>query len=99
MRFLTSLTVIVLIGLGAPRRPHVFFDGAPKRTPWLTSDKFRQTGGLVLWRAADTAGTPPDDIARHFPGLAPEVPRAFARMVNGRQPLLRIGWAVVRPTP
>jgi hypothetical protein len=27
----------------------------------------------------------------------PEVPRAFEWMVNGRQPLLRVGWAIVRP--
>jgi len=32
-----------------------------------------------------------------FPGLVPEVPRVFERLVNGRQPLLRIGWAIVRP--
>jgi len=25
------------------------------------------------------------------------VPRAFEWMVNGRQPLLRVGWAIVRP--
>lgn len=86
-----------LIGFAASRHPHVFFDATPQRTPWLTSEKFGQTGGIVVWRAADTAGTPPDDIARRFPGLAPEVPRAFERMVAGRQPLLRIGWAIVRP--
>ena len=34
-----------------------------------------------------------------FPGLVPEVPRAFDWLVNGRQPLLRIGWAIVRPKP
>jgi hypothetical protein len=27
----------------------------------------------------------------------PEVPRAFQRYLTGRQPLLRIGWAIVRP--
>jgi len=86
-----------LIGFGAARHPHVFFDAAPQRTPWLTFDKFNETGGIVVWRAADTAGTPPEDIARRFPGLAPEVPRAFERMVTGRQPLLRIGWGIVRP--
>ena len=46
---------------------------------------------------SDTAGTPPADIAQRFPGLVPEVPRAFEWLVNGRQPLLRIGWAIVRP--
>jgi hypothetical protein len=60
-------------------------------------EKFNQTGGVVVWRASDTSGTPPADIARRFPGLVPEVPRAFERLVNGRQPLLRIGWGIVRP--
>ncbi len=86
-----------LIGFASARHPHVFFDAIPERTPWLTLEKFNKTGGIVVWRAADTAGTPPADIARRFPGLAPEVPRAFERMVTGRQPLLRIGWGIVRP--
>jgi len=78
-------------------RPHLFLDAAPQRTPWLTIAKFNETGGVVVWRASDTVGTPPDDIAKRFPGLVPEVPRAFERLVNGRQPLFRIGWAIVRP--
>ncbi len=32
-----------------------------------------------------------------FPALVPEAPRAFKWMVNGRQPALRIGLAIVRP--
>ena len=28
----------------------------------------------------------------------PEVPRSFQRIVNGRQPIIRVGWAIVRPT-
>lgn len=86
-----------LIALGAAARPHVFFNAEPDRTPWYSLDKFRETGGVVVWRAADTAGTPPAEILRAFPGLAPELPRAFARMVNGRQPLVRLGWGMVRP--
>ena len=78
-------------------RPHLFLDATPQRTPWLTPAKFNETGGVVVWRASDTAGTPPPEIAQRFPGLAPEVPRAFEWLVNGRQPLLRIGWAIVRP--
>jgi hypothetical protein len=85
-----------LIALGAGR-PHLFLDAAPQRTPWLNFAKFNETGGVVVWRASDTIGTPPPDIAQRFPGLVPEVPRAFERLVNGRQPLLRIGWAIVRP--
>jgi hypothetical protein len=85
-----------LISLDAGR-PHLFLDAAPERTPWLTLAKFNETGGVVVWRASDTVGTPPADIAQRFPGLVPEVPRAFERLVTGRQPLLRIGWAIVRP--
>jgi 4-amino-4-deoxy-L-arabinose transferase-like glycosyltransferase len=78
-------------------RPHLLLAGAPERTLWLSPAKFNETGGVVVWRASDTAGTPPADIAQRFPGLVPEVPRAFEWLVNGRQPLLRIGWAIVRP--
>lgn len=85
-----------LITLSADR-PHLFLAATPERTPWLNLAKFNETGGVVVWRASDTAGTPPADIAQRFPGLVPEVPRAFERLVNGRQPLLRVGWAIVRP--
>ncbi|WP_213774169.1 glycosyltransferase family 39 protein [Bradyrhizobium sp. dw_78] len=85
-----------LIALGAAR-PHLLLDATPERTPWLTREKFNQGGGVVVWRASDTVGTPPAEIARHFPGLVPEVPQTFDWLVNGRQPLLRIGWAIVRP--
>ena len=77
--------------------PHLLLDATPQRTPWLNAAKFAESGGIVVWRASDTAGTPPADIAKRFPGLVPEVPRAFEWYVNGRQPLLRIGWAIVRP--
>lgn len=85
-----------LIALG-PARPHLFNAAAPQRTPWTTLRGFDQTGGVVVWRASDTAGTPPPEIAKRFRGLTPEVPRSFDRLVNGQQPTLRIGWAIVRP--
>ena len=85
-----------LVALDAGR-PHLLLATAPERTPWLTFAKFNETGGVVVWRASDTVGTPPPAIAKAFPGLVPEVPRAFEWLVTGRQPLLRIGWAIVRP--
>lgn len=91
--------ISTLIGFAAPSRPHVMFDATPQQTPWLTPALFDETGGVVVWRAADTAGTPPADIARRFPGLVPEVPRAFEHTVRGRQNLVRIGWGIVRPRP
>jgi len=78
-------------------RPHLFMDAQPARTPWMSQAKFSETGGVVVWRASDTAGTPPPEILARFPGIVPEVPRAFEWLVTGRQQLLRIGWAIVRP--
>ncbi|MBI5130182.1 MAG: glycosyltransferase family 39 protein [Rhodopseudomonas palustris] len=85
-----------LIAMGASR-PHLFLDATPARTPWVTPAGFSERGGVVVWRAADTAGKPPADIAQRFPDIVPELPRAFERTIAGRQPLLRVGWAIVRP--
>jgi hypothetical protein len=78
-------------------RPHLFLQATPERTPWLNMEKFVETGGVVVWRASDTAGAPPQEIAKRFPDLVPEVPQSFDWLVTGRQPLLRIGWGIVRP--
>jgi hypothetical protein len=86
-----------LVALGAPSRPSVFFDADPARSPWVTADDIRQKGAVVVWLAADTTPTPPPDIRAYFPDLVAEVPRAFDRRVQGRLPLLRIGWGVIRP--
>src|SRR5216684_788054 len=64
-----------LISLDAAR-PHLLLDAAPERTPWLTLAKFNETGGVVVWRASDTVGTPPADIVRRFP--------AWCRRCRGR---------------
>ncbi|MFN5455713.1 MAG: hypothetical protein ACK5BX_31580, partial [Bradyrhizobium sp.] len=85
-----------LIALGR-RRAHLCLDATPQRTPWISPARFAETGGVVVWRASDTVGTPPPELAQRFPGLVPEVPRSFDWLINGRQPLLRIGWAIVRP--
>ena len=78
-------------------RPHLLLDATPERTPWLTLAKFNETGGVVVWRASDTAGTPPADIASVFPASCRKCRARSNWLVNGRQPLLRIGWAIVRP--
>jgi hypothetical protein len=90
----TQLASLIALHSG---RPHLFIDADPKRTPWMSSAKFSESGGVVVWRASDTAGTPPPEILARFPGIVPEVPRAFEWLVTGRQQLLRVGWAIVRP--
>ena len=86
-----------LVAIAAPSRPSVFSDADPSRTPWVTADDIRKKGAVVVWLAADTSPTPPPDIKIYFPDLVPEVPRTFDRPVQGRLPLLRVGWGVIRP--
>ena len=56
-----------------------------------------EKGAIVIWTATDAAGTPPPALKARFPDMVPEVPRSFDRSVQGRLPLLRIGWAMIRP--
>jgi Dolichyl-phosphate-mannose-protein mannosyltransferase len=86
-----------LVALAAPSRPSVYFDGDPERSPAVTADDIRKKGAVVVWLTADTTPTPPPQIKAYFPDLIPEVPQAFERSVQGRLPLLRVGWGVIRP--
>jgi Dolichyl-phosphate-mannose-protein mannosyltransferase len=86
-----------LIALAAPSRPHVFFNWAPQRSPWASAADLRAQGGMLVWPAADNTGTPPAILKTQFPAMVPEVPRVFARSIQGLLPLVRLSWSVVRP--
>ncbi len=86
-----------LVALGSPSRPRVFFTDAPERSPWATPADIREQGGVLVWPAPGNTAMPPQEIKADFPGLVPEVPRAFPRAVEGFLPLIRMGWAVIRP--
>ena len=55
-------------------RPHLLLDAAPERTPWLSMAKFNETGGVVVWRASDTSGTPPPESRNDFPAWCRKCP-------------------------
>jgi hypothetical protein len=86
-----------LVVLASPDRPSLYVDAAPERAPWLSDAAVREKGAIVTWTATDMAGTPPPALRARFPDMVAEVPRSFDRSVQGRLPLLRIGWAVIRP--
>lgn len=87
-----------LVALAAPHRPSLYFDAMPERSPWVTMNDVRTKGAILVWPTTDTSGTPPAALKERFPDIVPEVPpRAFERPMPGRLPLLRIGWAVIRP--
>jgi len=86
-----------LVAAFSSDRPSLYLVGAPERTPWVAEKDMRENGAIVIWPSADTSGTPPAAITARFPDLVPEVPRSFERPVQGRLPLLRLGWALIRP--
>ena len=54
-------------------------------------------GGMLVWPARDNTGAPPAALKAQFPAMVPEVQRSFARSIQGLLPLIRVGWATVRP--
>ncbi len=66
---------------------------APGPRPSISSPR----GSVLVWPASDNSGTPPTSLRAQFPTMVPEVPRSFARSIQGRLPLIRIGWAAMRP--
>jgi hypothetical protein len=86
-----------IVALGAPSRPSLYLSATPERSPWVTPEAVKAKGAIVVWPTVDTAGTSPPEIKERFPELVPEVPRAFERSVQGRLPLIRIGWGLIRP--
>jgi hypothetical protein len=83
-----------LLALLSPSRPAIFVDDKPDRP--VTRKDIDENGAVIVWLAADTTGAPPPDIKEKFPNIVPEVPRAFERPVQGRLPLFRIGWGMIR---
>jgi len=86
-----------LVAFAAPSRPSLFDYATPARTPWVTPEDIARKGLVVVWQANDTGGAPPADIRARFPGLIAEVPRAFDHAIQGRLPLARMGWGMLRP--
>ncbi len=86
-----------LVALASPDRPSLAIDGSSMLSPWISDQDIRQRGAILVWTATDQAGTPPPALKQRFPDMVAEVPQSFPRSMQGRLPLLRIGWAMIRP--
>jgi hypothetical protein len=86
-----------LIAMTAPSRPSLYVAETPAYAPHLTRSDVEERGAIVVWPTTDTSGRPPPEIASQFPNLVAEVPQAFPRRFQGRMPLQRMGWAMIRP--
>ncbi|AMN40950.1 glycosyltransferase family 39 protein [Rhodoplanes sp. Z2-YC6860] len=92
-----DLPTAALISLAAPSRPSLYMQSAPEYLPKVTRSEIEEKGAIVVWPTADVGGKPPAEILQAFPNLVAEVPQAFARRFQGRMPLMRLGWAMIRP--
>jgi 4-amino-4-deoxy-L-arabinose transferase-like glycosyltransferase len=93
-----DLQLAALVAVGAPTRPSLLFATAPQDQPRNTRQDNAEKGAVIVWPATDSVGRPPAEILALFPGLVAEVPHAFRRPYQGRMPLLRVGWAMIRPS-
>ena len=89
--------LVPLVALASPSRPHVYFAWAPERSPWARPDDIVAQGGVLVWPASDNTGTSPPTLKAQFPAMVAEVPRSFARSIQGFLPLIKVGWSVIRP--
>ena len=89
--------IAALIAMGSPQRPSLYFYENPERSPWVTAADLRTKGLVLAWQGAENEISVPTSIVQRFPDLVAEVPHAFERPVQGRLPLIRIGWAMRRP--
>jgi hypothetical protein len=90
--------VAALVALTAPSRPSLYVLTTPELSPRVTRQDIDAKGAVVVWPATTTRGIPPASIQERLPGLVPELPRAFERTFQGRLPLTRTGWSVIRPS-
>ena len=87
-----------LVALGAAQAGRTFTPiGRRSAVPGRAVTDMREHGGLLVWPAGERSATPPATLKAQFPDLVAEVPRSFPRAVQGFLPLIRLGWAVVRP--
>ncbi|MEJ0075601.1 MAG: glycosyltransferase family 39 protein [Alphaproteobacteria bacterium] len=86
-----------LVAFASSDRPSLYIDGSATLSPWLSDDAVREKGAIIVWPVTDQGGAPPPTLKERFPDMIAEVPRSFDRSVQGRLPLLRIGWAMIRP--
>lgn len=86
-----------LIAMASADRPRLLLAETPELTPGVTDAEIRAKGAILVWALNGAAPKPPPAISARFPDIVLEVPQSFERPVQGRLPLYRVGWAMLRP--
>lgn len=86
-----------LVSLRASGRPAVVLDGEPALSPWITPERLRRDGALLVWRIEDGQTGIPSSLAQ-LGSVEPGDPLTFSWPRAPRVSPLRIGWAVLPPS-
>jgi hypothetical protein len=86
-----------LVSLRAGERPAVVLDGDLAISPWVTPERLRREGALLVWRVDGSETGIPRALA-HFGAAGAQNFLAFPWPGAARIPPLRIGWAVLAPS-
>ncbi|WP_322517427.1 glycosyltransferase family 39 protein [Rhodopseudomonas palustris] len=85
------------VAFDASPRPSVFIDADFGKSPWITPQRLKQSGTLVVWSTDEFART--DEIPAPYRGALGSGTPVFGTMVLplGRGKLKAYGWAMIAP--
>ena len=77
-----------------PSRPSVLISGNFKHSPWVTPERIRETGAVLLWHR-DPDG---DRLMKQFPEAIQQSPLELPYQTGAKVPPARVNWAILPPT-
>jgi 4-amino-4-deoxy-L-arabinose transferase-like glycosyltransferase len=84
-----------LIAMRTSPRPSVFIDANYRHAPWISPERLRQEGALVVWQVSTKAPLPPENLM--LSGIQVMGTTEFAWPYSNKVEPLHIGWGIVRP--
>ena len=87
------------VALASRDRPHVFPNGDPRLAPWIKDGDLRAKGAVVIWPIFRGNTAPPASLAANLPLFVPEAPMTLSWVRPGRLDPVRLGWAIIPPSP
>ncbi|MEP3303938.1 MAG: glycosyltransferase family 39 protein, partial [Roseibium sp.] len=83
------------VTLHADERPSMFYLHDATLSPWINLDDVQRKGVMLVWRG-DRA-TPPEELAKFYPGLDHDGTQTFPAFVYGSIPSIKVNWAIIPP--
>ncbi len=76
-----------------PNRPSVLISGNFKQSPWITRERFKEAGAVLVWHR-DPDG---QQLMRQFPDAILQHPLELPYQTGAKVPAARVNWAILPP--